>query len=111
NYEVKSVLVVKAGALFEWRLACLDETRGEWLVAKISDNTISLYGYSEGTWTPAGREELIKDAAFIFQAPKDENNYKANELNYAAEIAFTDPTTQKEFVYAQKEQGELTGNA
>ena len=76
------------------------------LVVKAVDNALDhrIYYANEG-FRPARREEVVRRGdTWLFEAPEDENNFKASDLRYAAEIVQT--VGERVITYIRKDQGE-----
>lgn len=115
SYSVAFIIAVR-NKLVEWRLLCINEEAGLYLVAKMVDKALDLYVLSEvEDFPPATRGEMLTDgrAELFFQSPddegqKDENGaIKLETLVYMKDFEHT--IDGVEVTYLQKPQGELTG--
>jgi len=97
NHEISSVLsATQLNNLAEWRFFKLGQT-SLWLMAKIVDKNLALLVLRDAPdWEPATRKELVdKELLFMFNAPKDTNNFEYDELTYVDEVNVTNSEINK----------------
>jgi len=85
------------------------DTQRLWLVVKVVDREMSLGVFEQvKELSPGTRKQLVnRGDIWLFQKPKDENNFLCNDLLYTMDI--TRNINGSDVVYSQKPQGELHG--
>ena len=113
RFAVESTLVADDTEGFaSWVMLQLNDNHQRlMLVVKAVDNAIDhrIY-YANEDFRPARREEVVRSGdTWLFEAPKDANNFEPADLRYAAEIVQT--IGERVITYVRKDQGERHANA
>lgn len=115
DYVVREVRSIKQlEGPVEWQLFNVEDGEERlWFLVKIVDEDIALRMYFEVEGLqPGTRSEMIeREMSWLFQEPKDPDDFRCNELAYAEEIiqAIEEDGEEKEIRFRIKPQGELHG--
>jgi hypothetical protein len=115
DYVVREVRSIKQlEGPVEWQLFNVEDGEERlWFLVKIVDEDIALRMYFEVEGLqPGTRSEMIeREMSWLFQEPKDPDDFRCNELGYAEEIiqAIEEDGEEKEIRFRIKPQGELHG--
>ena len=89
-----------------------DPEQAVYLMAKIVDEMVDLYLYFDVPGLEGGTRQQLLDRGmlWLFQEPRDSNNYQPEDLRYSTSIRQTvqqDAGKESDVIYGQKAQGEL----
>lgn len=110
QFEVREIVdILPRARICQWRFFSI--AMGRFLLAKIVDDAVELHAFAEAAdWDPKTRKELVDaNMFFLFQQPDNPDNFKPDELKYTLDIPHE--VGEKKYVYSQKAQGELHGEA
>ncbi len=115
DYVVREIRSIKQlEGPVEWQLFNVEDGEERlWFLVKIVDEDIALRMYFEVEGLqPGTRSEMIeREMSWLFQEPKDPDDFRCNELAYAEEIiqAIEVEGEEKEIRFRIKPQGEIHG--